>query len=31
MGDSYLRQFYSIWDYDNQKFGLADLKKSEEE
>ena len=26
MGDSYLRQFYSIWDYDNQKFGLADLK-----
>jgi hypothetical protein len=31
MGDSYLRQFYSIWDYDNQKFGLADLKKTEEE
>jgi len=27
MGDSYLRQFYSIYDYTNKKFGLADLKE----
>lgn len=26
MGDSFLRQFYSIYDYTNKKFGLADLK-----
>jgi hypothetical protein len=31
MGDSFLRQFYSIYDYENQKFGLADLKKQMEE
>ena len=31
MGDSFLRQFYSIYDYENQKFGLADLKKQVEE
>jgi cathepsin D len=30
MGDSYLRQFYSVWDYDNQKFGFANLKKTED-
>jgi hypothetical protein len=28
MGDTYLRQFYSIYDYDNKKFGIADLKKN---
>jgi len=30
MGDSFLRQFYSIYDYENQKFGLADLKAKDE-
>ncbi|KAL3810702.1 hypothetical protein ACHAXA_004648 [Cyclostephanos tholiformis] len=30
MGDSFLRQFYSIYDYENQKFGLADLTKQME-
>mmetsp|Transcript_8309 Transcript_8309/g.18615 ORF Transcript_8309/g.18615 Transcript_8309/m.18615 type:complete len:439 (+) Transcript_8309:97-1413(+) len=27
MGDSFLRQFYSIYDYTNKKFGMADLKE----
>jgi len=26
MGDTVLRQFYSIWDYEAKRFGLADLK-----
>ena len=25
LGDTLLRQFYSIYDYDNQMFGMADL------
>lgn len=28
VGDSFLRQFYTIYDYDGQQFGLADLKAS---
>jgi len=27
LGDSFLRQFYSVYDYDNQRFGVCDLKK----
>lgn len=27
VGDTYLRQIYSIWDYENKKFGIADLKQ----
>lgn len=27
VGDSFLRQIYSIYDFDNQKFGLAKLKE----
>lgn len=27
MGDSFLRQVYTIYDYDNKKFGMADLKQ----
>jgi cathepsin D len=27
MGDTYLRQIYTIWDYENKKFGIADLKQ----
>jgi hypothetical protein len=27
LGDTYLRQIYSIWDYENRKFGIADLKQ----
>ena len=27
LGDTMLRQFYSIYDYEQKKFGIADLKK----
>lgn len=27
VGDSFLRQRYTVYDYDNQKFGLAKLRK----
>ena len=27
LGDSFLRQFYSVYDYDNERFGVCDLKK----
>lgn len=27
VGDTFLRQIYSIWDYENKKFGIADLKQ----
>lgn len=27
MGDTFLRQFYSIYDYEDKKFGIAELKK----
>ncbi len=30
MGDSFLRMIYTIYDYDNEKFGMATLKTSEE-
>ena len=30
MGDTFLRKQYTIYDYDNKKFGMADLKTSEE-
>jgi len=26
MGDIFLRQYYTIWDHDNKKFGMAELK-----
>lgn len=29
VGDTYLRQIYSIWDYENKKFGIADLKRDD--
>jgi len=31
MGDSFLRQQYSIYDYENKRFGLAELNKDMEE
>jgi hypothetical protein len=30
MGDSFLRQVYSVYDYDNKRFGMADLKPASE-
>jgi len=27
VGDTFLRQHYTLYDYDNKKFGLAELKK----
>jgi len=31
MGDSFLRQIYTLYDYDNQRFGMADLKQTSDE
>mmetsp|Transcript_20105 Transcript_20105/g.36140 ORF Transcript_20105/g.36140 Transcript_20105/m.36140 type:complete len:271 (+) Transcript_20105:687-1499(+) len=31
MGDTFLRQQYSIYDYENKRFGLAELNKDMEE
>ena len=30
VGDYFLRHYYTIYDYDNEKFGLADLKRGGE-
>jgi len=30
VGDTFLRKYYTIYDYENEKFGLADLKEGNE-